>query len=82
MKDRIVKNLVWSIIPAKGKSFRIKNKNLKKLSNIELFLYSVLVSINNKEISKTFVSTDDKKIAKISEKYGGLAPFLRPKKFL
>ena len=68
VKKRIVKNLVWSIIPAKGKSSRVRNKNLKKISNIELFLYSVLVAINTKKISKTFVSTDDKKIAKISKK--------------
>ena len=40
----------------------------------------MLVSTNNKKISKTFVSTDNKIIAKISEKYGALAPFLRPKK--
>lgn len=81
MKKRIVKNLVWSIIPAKGKSSRVRNKNLKKISNIELFLYSVLVAINTKNISKTFVSTDDIKIAKISKKYGALVPFLRPKKY-
>ena len=80
MKNQIIKNLVWSIIPAKGKSVRIKNKNLKKISNIELFLYSVLMSVNCKKISKTFVSTESKKIAKISKKYGAIVPFLRPKK--
>ena len=80
MKNRIVKNLVWSIIPAKGKSSRIKKKNLKKLSSIELFLYSVLVSTNNKKISKTFVSTDNKIIAKISEKF--YSTILYQKKFL
>ena len=81
MKYKIKKNLVWSIIPAKGNSKRIKKKNLKKIENIELFLYSVLISLKNKRISKTFISTDDPNILKIARDNGAEAPFLRPKKF-
>ena len=81
MKYRIKKNLIWSIVPAKGSSKRVKKKNLKKIESIELFLYSVLISLKNKKISKTFISTEDPQILKIARDYGAETPFLRPKKF-
>ena len=81
MKYKIKKNLIWSIIPAKGNSKRIKRKNLKKIDNIELFLYSVLISQKSTKISKTFISTEDRKILKIAANHGAETPFLRPKKF-
>ena len=77
----IKKNLIWSLIPAKGTSKRIYKKNLKKINNLPLVCYSVIFSKMSKEINQTFVSTDCKIIKKISEKYGANVPFLRPKKY-
>ena len=80
MKSKIKKNLVWSLIPAKGYSKRIKKKNLKKINNLSLVCYSIIFSKMNKVIKKTFVSTDNKEIRNLSKKYGAAVPFLRPKK--
>ena len=81
MKLKIKKNLIWTLIPAKGNSKRVKKKNLKKINELSLVCFSVIISKMNSKIQKTFVSTDNKQIKKISEKYGAIVPFLRPKKF-
>ena len=71
---------VLSIIPARGGSQSIKFKNLIKLGGKPLIYYSIKQSLNCKLIHRTIVSTDNKKIANISRKYGAEVPFLRPKK--
>ena len=71
---------VLSIIPARGGSQSIKFKNLIQLGNKPLIYYSIKQSLNCKLIDRTIVSTDNKKIANISRKYGAEVPFLRPKK--
>ena len=70
---------VLSIIPARGGSRSIKYKNLARLDNKPLIYYSIKQSLNCKLIDKKIVSTDDKKIARLSLKYGAEVPFLRPK---
>lgn len=77
---KIKKNLIWSLIPVKKNSKRVPGKNTKKINEIPLFVYSILSSINCKKIQKTFVSTDDKKVQKISLSLKAQAPFLRPSK--
>ena len=71
---------VLSIIPARGGSQSIKFKNLIQLGGKPLIYYSIKQSLNCKLIDRTIVSTDNKKIANISRKYGAEVPFLRPKK--
>tara|TARA_A100001011_G_scaffold300224_1_gene313527 strand:+ start:36815 stop:37507 length:693 start_codon:yes stop_codon:yes gene_type:complete len=71
--------LIYSLIPARSGSKRIKNKNLLKLNGKSLLEISIQQSIKTKEISKTFVSTDSKIYQKISIKAGAEAPFLRKK---
>ena len=68
-----------AIIPARGGSKRIKNKNLKNFFGKPLISYSILAAKKSKLFKRIIVSTDDKKIKKISEKYGAEVPFLRPK---
>mgnify|MGYP001997361184 CR=1 FL=1 len=76
------KNLFICVIPARGGSKRIKNKNIKKFINKPI----IGQVINNIKTSKCFkdifVSTDSIKIKKISEKYGAKVPFLRSKNYL
>ena len=67
------------IIPARGGSKRIKNKNLVKVSGKSLIEHSIAIAKKSKIFSKIFVSTDSKKIAKVSKKAGAEVPFLRPK---
>ena len=60
--------LIYSIIPAKKHSARLKDKNILKIKNKSLIEYSIEHSKKSKLISKTFVSTDSEKIIKISKK--------------
>jgi|TARA_B100000767_G_scaffold245017_1_gene243649 CMP-N,N'-diacetyllegionaminic acid synthase len=71
-----------AIIPAKKYSSRLKNKNLKLLDGKPLIYYTIKAALKSKYITKVIVSTDSKKIAKISEKMGAEVPFIRPKKLV
>lgn len=68
------------LIPARGGSKRIKNKNIKNFFGKPLISRSILVAKKSKLFDKIFVSTDSQKIANIAKKSGALIPFLRPKK--
>ena len=47
-----------------------------------LFIYhSIKTALKSKLVDKVIVSTDSKKYAKLSKKFGAEVPFLRPKKF-
>ena len=64
---------------ARGNSQGIKNKNLLKFKKMSLLANSILQSKKSKYISKTYVSTDSKKIANEARKYNAEVPFIRPK---
>lgn len=68
------------IIPAKGLSKRIKNKNLKLFYGRPIISYSIDLAIKSKLFNKIHISTDSNKIKKISEKKGIVVDFMRPKK--
>jgi CMP-N-acetylneuraminic acid synthetase len=70
-----------AIIPAKKKSQRLKNKNIKLFHKKPLIWYSIKEALKTKKISHLVVSTDSNKIAKLSKKFGADVPFLRPKNF-
>ena len=74
------KKFTVCVIPARGGSKRIKNKNIKKFNGKPLISYSIETAIKSKLFDKIIVSTDSNKIAKIAKKYGATVPFLRPKK--
>lgn len=69
-----------AIIPAKGHSRRISNKNLRLINNKPLIYYSIKSALKSKLIKRVIVSTDSAKIANLSIKYGAEVPFIRPKK--
>ena len=68
------------IIPARGGSKRIKNKNLLKIGGKRLIEHAIHIAQKSRIFSKVVVSTDSKKIAKIAIKAGAKVPFLRQKK--
>ena len=70
-----------AIIPAKKKSKRLPNKNIKLFNGKPLIWYSISEAKKSKKITNILVSTDCPKIAKISKKFGANVPFLRQKKF-
>ena len=67
------------IILARGGSKSIPRKNIYPINNHPLISYTISAALNSRFIKNVIVSTDDKKIAKISKEYGALVPFLRPK---
>lgn len=69
-----------AIIPARGGSKRIPQKNIKKFYDYPIIYYSIKAAIESKLFSKIICSTDSAKIASIAKKYGAYCPFIRPKK--
>jgi len=70
---------ILSIIPARGGSKGLKNKNIRLLLNKPVLQYSVESSLNSKYVTKTVVSTDDQKISSIAKKLN-CQVIMRPKK--
>ena len=71
---------VLAIIPARGGSKGILDKNIQKLGKKPLIEYSISSAKKSKKINKILVSTDSQKIVKIVESLGINVPFLRPKR--
>lgn len=69
------------MIPARGNSKGIKNKNIVKINKKELICYTINFSKKLKSVSKVIVSTDAQRILKIAKKNGAHVPFIRPAKF-
>ena len=68
-----------AIIPARAGSERIKKKNIKIFHGKPIIAWSIQEALKSKLFKKVIVSTDSKKIANISKKYGAEVPFLRSK---
>lgn len=69
---------IIAIIPARGGSKGIPNKNIIDLCGKPLIQYSIDSAKGSKYIDKVIVSTDSEKIAEVSRKCGADVPFLRP----
>ena len=69
------------IIPARGNSKRIKNKNIKNFCGKPIIYYSLVNAKKSKLFDKIHVSTDSHKILRIVNKLGFKIDFLRSKKF-
>jgi len=67
-----------AIIPARGGSKGISNKNLHPLFNKPLIYWTINAAISSKSISRVIVSTDNQKIAQIAREFGAETPFIRP----
>ena len=72
---------ILAIIPARGGSKGIKNKNIIDVCGKPLIQYSIDLALDLKAISlvdEVIVSTDSDEIKKLSEGIGASVPFLRP----
>lgn len=80
MRESCVKNKlrVVAIIPARGGSKEIPNKNIIDLVGKPLIAYTIEVAKKAKYVDRVIVSTDSYKIAEIAKKYGAEVPFMRP----
>jgi len=68
------------IIPARGGSKRIKNKNIKKFLNKPIIQYPLTSAKKSKLFNIIHVSTEDKSIFKLVKKIGFGPDFFREKK--
>ena len=69
-----------AIIPARSGSKRVKNKNIKIFNGKPMIAWPILAAKKSNLFEHIIVSTDSKKISKISKRYGAIVPFLRNKK--
>ena len=67
------------VIPARGGSKRIPQKNIKNFFGKPLIAYSIEVALKSNIFNRIVVSTDDEEIAKTARMFGAETPFLRPK---
>jgi len=72
-----MKNLI--IIPARKGSKRLKNKNFLKLNGKTLLEHTIEFAKSVNSSNLIIVSTDSKKLQKLSKNYDVLCPWLRPK---
>lgn len=66
------------LIPARGGSKGIKNKNIVDLCGRPLIAYSIEAAKKSKYIDEIIVSTDSARIAEVAQEFGANVPFLRP----
>jgi len=75
------KKNILVIIPARGGSKGLPNKNILKLCGKPLIAWSIEKAKRSKCVDRVIVSTDSIEIANIAKKYGAEVPFLRPAEF-
>ena len=67
-----------ALIPARGGSKGIPNKNLRIFKGKSLIEWTIMQAINSHYIKRVIVLTDDLKIAEVSKNCGAEIPFIRP----
>lgn len=72
------KKRILALIPARGGSKGIKDKNIIDLCGKPLIAYSIEAALSSQYVDDVIVTTDSKNIADIAMKYGAEVPFLRP----
>lgn len=66
-----------AIIPARSGSKGLKDKNIKDLCGMPLFVYSYYAAKESKMFDEIMMSTDSERYANIAKEYGVSVPFLR-----
>lgn len=67
------------VIPARGGSKRLPNKNILEFYGQPIISYSIDTLLKTELFNQILVSTDSKAIANIAKAYGANVPFLRSK---
>ena len=74
----MMNNKVIAIIPARGGSKRIPNKNIKSFAGQPIISYSIKAAQSSDLFDRIVVSTDSEKIAEVAKSCGAEVPFIRP----
>jgi CMP-N-acetylneuraminic acid synthetase len=69
---------ILALIPARGGSKGIKNKNIIDLNGHPLIYYTIQAGLKSSYIDDVVVSTDSETIAHVAKECGASVPFLRP----
>jgi pseudaminic acid cytidylyltransferase len=70
--------MIIAIIPARGGSKRIPQKNIRSFCGKPIIQYSIEAAIQSDVFDRVIVSTDSDDIAAIAERCGAEVPFRRP----
>jgi len=71
-------NNILGVIPARGGSKGIPDKNIYPLNGKPLINYSIETALKSKMLTKCIVSTDSEEISKVAKEAGAEVPFIRP----
>lgn len=72
---------IMAIIPARGGSKGVPQKNIRPLAGYPLIAYSIAAAKLSRRVDGVVVSTDSPEIDAIGRHYGAETPFLRPAAF-
>ena len=67
-----------AIIPARGGSKRIPQKNQRPFAGRPVMAYSIAAAVDSKLFDRVVVSTDSENIAALARDLGAETPFVRP----
>jgi pseudaminic acid cytidylyltransferase len=67
-----------ALVPARGGSERIPEKNIKKLGGRPVIEYALRAIAASEAVDRICVSTDNEEIARVAVAAGGEVPFMRP----
>jgi pseudaminic acid cytidylyltransferase len=67
-----------AVIPARGGSKRIPNKNIRSFAGMPIINHSITAALNSGCFDRVVVSTDDDVIAEVARAHGAEVPFRRP----
>src|SRR3990167_7813646 len=69
---------ILAVIPARGGSRGISNKNIREFAGTPLIVHSIEAAKGTASLSRIIAWTDSEEIAKIARTSGAEVPFLRP----
>jgi len=73
-------NKIIALIPARGGSKRLPDKNIRLLQGKPLISYTIKAALQTRLVDRVIVTTDSAKIASVARRHGADIPFIRPKK--
>ncbi len=69
---------ILAVIPARGGSKGIKDKNIYPIKDKPLIAYTIEAGLGSRYVDLVMVSTDSETIASKAKEYGAEVPFMRP----
>lgn len=72
---------ILALIPARGGSKGIKDKNIISICGKPLISYTIDAAMKSEFVDKVIVSTDSERIKNVAIECGACVPFMRPKEF-